>query len=98
MAALESTRNLADPSNFGRELAQQVKQFVQRELAAITERIDAMEKQQQRSLADAFKGSHLPGTSYARGDLVQRSGVLWLCLTDSTATPGSSTDWRQLSR
>ena len=47
-----------------------------------------------KSLADAYRGTYLAGTKYARGELLTHGGSLWLCMSDTQAVPGDSSDWR----
>ena len=65
-------------------------------LADLERRLAAMEQQQQRSLADAFRGPWLPATAYQRGDLVQHGGSAWLALEDGNGRPGECSAWRLL--
>lgn len=44
----------------------------------------------------SFRGPHDPGTRYEAGEVVQRSGVAWVCLKASGDAPGQSPDWRAL--
>jgi hypothetical protein len=41
-----------------------------------------------------YRGSHASDQTYAAGNLVTRSGGLWLCLRSTTQTPGQSGDWK----
>jgi hypothetical protein len=41
-----------------------------------------------------YRGVHQTGTTYAEGNLITRSGSLWLALRETTQTPGQSGDWR----
>ena len=45
-----------------------------------------------------FLGPHDPGVSYGCGAVTLRSGSAWVALTPTTATPGSSSDWRRLGK
>jgi hypothetical protein len=48
-----------------------------------------------RTVGPEYKGTFEIGHAYSRGSLVTRGGGLWLALSDTTLTPGSSpTAWR----
>ena len=55
------------------------------------------EHEQQRTVADSFRGPWLAGTSYQRGDLAQRSSALWVALQDNTPMPGADPSWRKIA-
>ena len=40
----------------------------------------------------------MAGRTYAVNTLVKRDGFLWICVTQSAATPGSSPDWQSVGR
>jgi hypothetical protein len=76
-----------------------VREHVTRRLAPFEKRLAALEAQQQKTLADSFRGGWMAGSTYTRGELCQHRGELYLCLmnTDSEAQPGHSAAWRCLS-
>ena len=63
----------------------------------LRDRLDLLESQQ-TTLADCFKGGHVSGQHYERGSLVQKQGGIYLALTGTSETPGSSDSWRQIGR
>jgi len=50
----------------------------------IEARLSALEKKPHLK----FRGVHETGRAYAPGDAVTRSGSLWVCMADTTGTPG----------
>ncbi|CAN5678949.1 hypothetical protein BH23GEM6_BH23GEM6_04370 [soil metagenome] len=49
---------------------------------------------QNRSLADAHRGTYSTGEQYTRGDLLTHSGGMWLAMSDGSDKPGTSEQWR----
>jgi hypothetical protein len=64
-------------------------------LTAHADRLDALEAANAKSVTGVrWAGAYESGRKYFGGELTQRNG-LWLCLAEeTTAAPGSSTDWR----
>jgi hypothetical protein len=75
-----------------------VKHYVGRQLAPIEARLAALEAAQHKTLADAFRGGWMPGSTYKRGELVQHANQLFLALDDTDGRPGESPYWRALSK
>jgi hypothetical protein len=48
---------------------------------------------QVRNLADSWRGVWRDNETYVRGAVAQWDGSPWLALKDTTAKPGTSTDW-----
>jgi hypothetical protein len=67
--------------------------YLSKAFTPLVQRIVALEQLPVKTLADAYKGAHLPG-QYKRGDLVTRGGSLWIAVEDANGTPGSSPSWR----
>lgn len=61
-------------------------------------RIAAMETHSAKTLADAYRGSHLLNSQYSRGEIVTRGGALWLAMGETTATPGSAAEWKMIAK
>ncbi len=65
-------------------------------------RLEALEKEvadlRVKSLADAFRGTWMPGTVFARGSLAVHDGSLWLAMVDSSEKPGASGDWKMVTK
>lgn len=72
------------------------KDYVARQLHPLEVRIAALERAQQKSLADAFQGPYIPRATYKRGALVQHRGSAWLALEDTDGKPGEGAGWRLL--
>jgi hypothetical protein len=65
-------------------------------LNSAAERLDALEAAAKTKSTPGVRwaGAYESGRKYFGGELTQRNG-LWLCLAEeTTAAPGSSTDWR----
>lgn len=58
----------------------------------IERRVSAIESGS--TIADAYRGTYLPGTRYKRGDLLTHRGGLWLCLEATADKPGATVAWR----
>ncbi len=56
---------------------------------AVFKRLDALEAK-----AVQFRGVFVDGQDYEHGDLVQRSGSLWICLRSTSGTPSRCSDWK----
>ena len=69
--------------------------WLQQQLAPWFKRIQHLE---QKSLADWYRGVWRSGQSHERGNLVTDKGALWLCLSDTTARPGTNKDWRLVAK
>lgn len=78
----------------GAEITSAVRSYVARALAERDRRLDALEAQQSKSLADLYRGSYQPNGHYDRGCLVNDHSSLWLCMRATSARPGDSADWR----
>lgn len=78
-------------------------EFFENRTAPILARIAALEKTAEElkaggpNLADAFKGSWMPG-DYRRGHLVTMGGSLWLALADSAEKPGTGANWKMVTK
>lgn len=70
-----------------------VHDYISRALKPVVERLKALEEGPAATLADAYRGSWLPG-KYARGCLVTHGGSLWLSVEDAEGKPGGSPSWR----
>lgn len=70
-----------------------LRDFVERAVRPLAEHVAALEQQQVKTLADSYKGTHLPG-HYERGSLVTHRGGLWLCVAAGDGTPGNSANWK----
>jgi hypothetical protein len=59
-------------------------------------RVEALEMDHVRTLADCYRGVWRAAESYRRGDLVSHGGSTWLALRDTEAQPGdgAGTGWR----
>ena len=83
--------------NYIKVFAPLVKQFIAQEIGAAEARFDAkfkeLEKRKSTNLADAYQGVWRKG-NYECGELVTRSGSLWLCLQATEGTPGNTSAWR----
>lgn len=86
----------------GEEITRAVRDFVTRSLQSRDARIAELEERcaqieamhRSRTLADSYKGSYSPNTTYARGDWVNHRGAVWLCMSTTSEPPGSTSDWR----
>ena len=45
-------------------------------------------------MADGYKGTHISGSEYFRGDTCTHGGSLWLCEKDTKGRPGQTDAWR----
>lgn len=79
-----------DPVRFAKGLHDYIGQVV----TPLVQRIAAVEQQSEPNLADAYRGVHTPGNTYARGSLVTHGGSLWLAIEKAEGTPGASPSWR----
>jgi hypothetical protein len=94
-----------DGKAFGQEIVGATKAYIDRELAplraeleAAQHRIRALETAEAKTLADAFRGSWMPGSVYTRGSLTVCDGSLWLALVDSDQKPGVTDAWRLVTK
>jgi len=75
-------------------LASVIAAAVKAATAPLAAKIAALEAKQkaieQQGIAVEYRGVFQPGTTYARGQLVTRSGGLWLALAETTTPPGSA--------
>jgi hypothetical protein len=93
---------MIDAKKIGEQITHAVRDFVTRSLESRDARIADLEKrvaeigssQQNRTLADSYKGSYSPNTAYARGDWLNHRGAVWLCMKSTSEPPGSTSDWR----
>lgn len=58
----------------------------------IEARLNVLE--QRRTMS--FECAHDPSRTYQNGDVVQRSNALYVCMMDTTDTPGDSASWRRI--
>jgi len=63
-------------------------------IEALAQRIEALESSGTKSLADAYRGTYLAGTTYERGQMITHSGSLWLCMADTQSVPGDGVHWK----
>jgi hypothetical protein len=93
---------MIDAKKIGQEITSAVRDFVTSSLQSRDARIADLERrvaeigstQQNRTLADSYKGSYSPNTDYARGDWLTHRGAVWLCMQNTGEPPGSTSDWR----
>src|SRR5580704_983435 len=78
-----------------REMTSATREYVERTLKPLSERIAALEMiaTNPPTLADAYKGTW-QSTTHSRGDVVTMGGSLWLCFRATTTKPGAGDDWR----
>ena len=62
-------------------------------LKSLEERVGLIE-QSRRMI---FCGPRDPSSKYFHGDCVQRSSSLYVCLSDTLETPGTSSAWRRIA-
>jgi len=68
--------------------------YIQRNVGPLAERVGALEHR--RTMA--FEGPFDPGRPYVQGDVVQRSGGLYVCLAAAQGSvPGEHTAWRRIA-
>lgn len=53
---------------------------------------------QSKTLADAFRGTWQPGSTYVRGSLAIWDGSLWLAMADTSSKCGSDDTWRMITK
>jgi hypothetical protein len=71
-------------------------QRLQAENVALRARVTVLET---KAATVAWAGEHESGKSYRAGELVRRKGSVWLCLKDTSASPGMSlSDWELFAR
>jgi hypothetical protein len=78
-----------DGEHFGGEVAKLVKEYVQRENAKLSRRIDELERRQMK-----FVGVWRAGQSYEPGSLATHSGSLWHANRSTAGSrPGTDDSW-----
>lgn len=93
---------MIDTKKIGEQITHAVRDFVTRSLQSRDTRIAELERrlaeiestQQSQTLADSYKGSYSPNTTYARGDWLNHRGAVWLCMKCTSEPLGSTSDWR----
>jgi hypothetical protein len=63
-------------------------------LRGMDARLDALESQARKNLADAYCGVYREGEYYERGALATHGGGLWLCMETNPGKPGATPGWR----
>jgi hypothetical protein len=71
-------------------------EYLAQELRPLTARLKALEQGDGKTLADFYRGVFQDGVEYSRGDLVTRSGSLWLAFEPTKECPGRSSSWRMI--
>jgi hypothetical protein len=59
------------------------------EIRALRLRVDSVESKGLR-----YRGVHQRADEYRKGDAVTQNGNMWVCLRETTGTPGASEDWQ----
>lgn len=77
---------------------EQIQKNARTRFLLLEKRVAELEQAKERSLADSFRGSWQPNTTYARGGLVVAHGGLWLCMADTDTRPGASDAWRLVTK
>jgi multidrug efflux pump subunit AcrA (membrane-fusion protein) len=76
--------------------------LIEKTYRALVARIEALEAElreaQRTALADRYRGVHVRGANYQRGELVTASGSLFLCLKSTEAAPAESPDWKMVAK
>ena len=78
----------------GQSIVAAMRAFVAKALSERDKRIEALEASQTQTLADAYRGAWQPNNDYKRGDVVNHHSALWLCMDNTSKSPGSSSEWR----
>lgn len=73
-------------------IAEVISQTVKTHTAPLIERLKALED---RPIGASYKGIFEDGATYRAGDLVTRSGALWLVVKDTCLSPAAlPTSWK----
>lgn len=78
------------------KLAAGLHEYLARAFRPIVARLEMLEQQQQKTLADSYQGSYLAGKTYERGAIVTKNGALWLAMIDSNLQPGENAAWKMI--
>ena len=81
-----------------KNIAKIIHKYLQEILSPLVKRVKALESNQQKTMADFYRGIYKDGGRYLRGELVTTQGGLWLCLHPTSGRPGKSGNWRLVAK
>jgi hypothetical protein len=97
---MDGITRVQDMQAWATALGEVLPEYFAHHVQPLLARIDALEKAAAAgpNLADVFKGTWMPGTVYSRGSLSVWDGCLWLSLVDSNQKPGTTADWKMITK
>ena len=90
LGAVLAKRGRLAPETIGRGLAEMLRTFAD----PLADRIKRLEAEVQKCMR--WRGAHVECEHYHRGDMVQRSGTVWVCERQTSDRPGELRSWRML--
>ena len=87
---------VSDLTGFTIGLFERIDKWISPQVNGLERRVAKLEESTKSNLADAYRGVYSEDEQYSRGSLVTRSGSLWLALSKTSRTPGTSDDWKMI--